>query len=351
MSLPDPLEPRLIDALQPVRQYVLATALHHLFESGLFDWLAGRDGGAEAELCAALDFIPERLRALLQYLANEGVVSRSDDQVRLTDRGRSFAEFRGWYTMLIGGYGATFLQLGGLLKRGAPPATRVADKVGIGSCMISHHDAIPLTRRLMASIARPVRRLLDLGCGNALYLVEFCKALPELEAWGVEPDRKGYEAASELVEREGLAHRIHLTCSSAQAFYDTERAFSPDVTVLGFVLHEILGQDGEAGVLRFLHQLTRRYPALHLIVIEVDQQLENPAAMRHGLALAYYNPYYLFHPFTQQRLETCGFWERLFAEAGLEILDRATVDRNVDSTGLEVGYLLRRSRSARESQS
>jgi 2-ketoarginine methyltransferase len=64
--------------------------------------------------------------------------------------------------------------------------------------------------------------------------------------------------------------------------------------------------------------------------------------MRHGLSLAYYNAYYLWHPFTNQRLETVAFWEELFAECQLKIVAREYTDPRVDSTGLEVGYLLRK---------
>src|SRR5262249_34962168 len=137
-----------------------------------------------------------RLAALLLFLQNEGMVEQRDGAFHLTARGRGHEEFRGWYTMLVGGYGETFLQMGERLLRGSPPATRDAARVGVGSCAISHYDAIPLTRSLMGKVTREgeATQLLDLGCGNALYLVEFCKAMPHVHAWGVEPSPDGYQA-------------------------------------------------------------------------------------------------------------------------------------------------------------
>jgi len=41
--------------------------------------------------------------------------------------------------------------------------------------------------------------------------------------------------------------------------------------------------------------------------------------MAHPLALAYYNPYYLIHKVTEQRLEKVAFWEALFDEAGVRV--------------------------------
>lgn len=337
------MENRLIEALQPIRQHVLATVVYHLFDSGLYDTLAQTDGQSLPELLDRHPFVEPRLLALLHYLNNEGLVAIRDHKYLLTERARSFSDFRGWYTMLIGGYGSTFLQLGDKLHRGSGSASRAADKVGIGSCAISHYDAIPLTRSLMAQIPGEVKRIVDLGCGNARYLVEFCRAVPALQAIGLEPDAAGYQAAVELVHGEGLTGRIRLIHGGARELFEAELPDPPDLTVLGFVLHEILGQDGEAAVIDFVRQLTRRFPNIHIIVIEVDQQSENPTIMRHGLSLAYYNPYYLFHPFTQQTLQPAAFWRALFARAGLAILAEQTVCPDVDSTGLEIGFLLRRS--------
>ena len=345
MTIPETVEARLVEALEPIRQYVLATSIYHMFESGVFDELSDPEGKRVEDLAGHLAFDERRLSTLLQFLVNEGLVCCADGRFGLTQKGRSYSDFRGWYTMMIGGYGSTFLQVGDKLKRGSGSASRVAKQVGIGSCGISHYDSIPLTRRLMAKIPGGVKSMLDLGCGNGLYLVEFCKAVPELEAWGAEPDSAGYEAAVALVEREQLAHRIHLSCAGAREFLQTAKEFTPDMTVLGFVLHEILGQDGEDGVLAFLGELTGRYPDIHLIVIEVDARMDDPGVMRHGLALAYYNAYYLLHPFTNQRLESRAFWTALFARAGLEILATDGVDPSVDSTGLELGFLLRRSKT------
>jgi 2-ketoarginine methyltransferase len=333
-------ETRLVDAIQPLRMFVTAAALTHLFDSGLYDELA-EPKGISSLVAAGRD--ETRVITLLRFLVNEGYVREGRATFCLTDKGKSLSEFRGWYTMLVGGYGTTFLQLGDALRAGSPPATRNAQLVGIGSCAISHYDAIPLTRRLMARTPVPCRRLLDLGCGNALYLVEFCRECPEIvEAWGVEPDERGYNAAVEHVRISGLEHRIKLHCAGALEFLDSSFDGTPDLTVLGFVLHEILGQAGEEAVVSFLNRLITRFPELHIIVIEVDDQLTNPRVMAGGLGLAYYNAYYLFHPFTSQRLASPAFWEGVFARAGLEIVAQDTTTPDIDSTGLEVGYLLRR---------
>jgi 2-ketoarginine methyltransferase len=96
---------------------------------------------------------------------------------------------------------------------------------------------------------------------------------------------------------------------------------------------------------RLMKEIFTCHPDSHWVVIEVDNRISDRGAMAHELARAYYNPYFLIHYLTEQRLETTGFWNDLFAEAGAEIVNRLTTEPRVDSTGFELGYLLRAARS------
>ncbi|NOK38483.1 methyltransferase domain-containing protein [Corallococcus exercitus] len=342
---PEPTEDRIIDAIQPIRAHALAVGIHHLFDTGLYASLEKADGATAAQLATAHGFDATRLAAFLKYLRNEGILRQDADLFRLTAKGRELHAFRGWYTMFIGGYAGTFMQLGEALKTGAAPATRDGRKVGIGANEISTTDTIPLASAMARRHLGTVRHVLDLGCGSGQYLVELCKAFPEARGWGVEPSRGGCDAAADNLRRHGLQDRVQLTCAPAQEFVKTPvSSFPADFGVVAFVLQEILGQGGDAAVEQFLRDTFERFPDLHLLALEVDYRLDDPALMHHGLGLAFYNPYYLLHPFTAQRLEPLAFWESLFTRCGLELVVKEPIDRRVDSTGLVVGFLLRRAR-------
>jgi 2-ketoarginine methyltransferase len=336
-------EQRLVDGIRPIAEHFLAGALHHLFDSGVFDALAARPAGrTPASLADELSLETERLAGLLRYLANEGVIAFDGDSARLTARGSGYGEFRAWYTMMIGGYTSTLAQMGSALRRGSAYCTREGRYVGLGSCEVSRYDGMPMTRELLTRAGAACVELLDLGCGNGLYLVEFCRLLPELRAWGVEPDPGGYREARELVEAAGLGDRVRLVNASATDFFaDPPDGCRPDLTVLAFVLHEILAQSGRPAVIGLLQGLVKAFPALNVVVIEVADGITDPAVMRHGLATNFWNPYYLIHYFTEQQLERKAFWDELFEEAGLTTAAFVTTDSTVDSTGLELGYLLR----------
>lgn len=336
-------EQRLIDGIRPMSEFFLAAALHQLFDTGLYDELEPREQGATARgLAETLEMDEWRLTGFLLYLANEGVVVREDERFRLTPRGRHFGELKPWYTMMIGGYATTLAQIGQTLPKGAPSAGRDGRYVGLGSCEISRFDGMPITRSLIAAGDVDCREILDLGCGNGLYLVEFCRALTGMTAWGVEPDRGGFEEACGLVEAEGMSERVRLTHSSATDFLGSPPAdCNPDLIVFGYVLHEILAQDGEDAVVDLLQSVVDRFPQINVVVIEVANEIDNPRAMRHGLATNFWNPYFLVHYFTRQRLEKQAFWDELFERAGLSVAATVSTDPRADSTGLELGYLLR----------
>lgn len=338
-------EQRLIEGIRPIAEHYLAAALHHVFASGVFDELARQAHAVSIEVVAgALGLDADRLRGLLLFLANEGVVSIEDDAVMLTAKGRLYGEFRGWYTMMIGGYATTVQQIGLALPRGSTLGwSRDGRCVGVGSCEVSRFDGMPITRTLLSRAGVSCREVLDLGCGNGLYLVEFCREMQGIQAWGAEPDRGAYEEGLCLVEQAGLVDRIRLQNASAAEFLaNPPAACNPDLIVFGFVLHEILAQDGEEGVVELLRAVVERFPQINIVVIEVASEMDNPAIMRHGLATNFWNPYFLIHYFTPQRLEKQAFWERIFEIAGLRVARLITTDPAVDSTGLELGYLLRR---------
>jgi 2-ketoarginine methyltransferase len=62
--------------------------------------------------------------------------------------------------------------------------------------------------------------------------------------------------------------------------------------------------------------------------------------MSSGLGLGYYNPYYLLHHLTKQRLENTSFWEMIFAETGYKLVAKDYPVPLYDPLQLKVGFLL-----------
>lgn len=334
-------EQRLVEAIQPIRGLALAQALYAIFDTGLYETLSAEPGLDSQALSDRHAMDATRLTALCHYLANEGYLT-PEDGWRLTAKGRDLAPFRPWYTLLVGGYAATFGQLATTLPAGAPWASRDGAKVGEGSCGISRLDVLPMIDRLLDQLPHREVTVVDLGCGDGTFLIDLLRHRPGLRGIGVEPDPVSSGIAAEQVVRQGLSERMTTHQGRAADVARLELPGGELCFLTAFVLQEMLEQQGEAAVAGLLRETMRAHPDAHWLVVEVDHRLDDPRTMAHGLGKAYYNPYFLLHALTEQRLERREFWERLFTEAGLDIVALDHPDDAVDSTGLELGYLLRR---------
>ena len=345
----DGFERDLVRALQPIRQGMLAQVLFQFLTTGWYESLTRGAGRTVAELADDLGLDAPRFRGLLRYLDNEGVVElRADDTVQLTDFGEQLGRFRPWYELLVGGYGLSFRNLAAVLKSDGPYAGREAAWVATGSCGISQFDALPMTRALLARIATTVRTVVDIGCGDGSYLLDLCAAVPAVRGIGFELDASTVDAGNASARARGLADRIAIRQGHRGTDVpDVDDLDGPICFITAFVLQELLEQSGRGAVVALLRDSFDRHPDAHWIVVEVDHRPDDPDVMGHPLGLAYYNPYYLLHVLTEQRLETVGFWTELFAEAGVRVLAEERPDPHIDSLGLKVGFLLGRQSEAR----
>lgn len=335
---------RLASAIDPIRQHFLAACIEHLFSSGVHARLAEQGEASVSRLSRDLDLDENRLTGLLLFLANEEVVAVRDGIVSLTQKGRELGEFRSWYRFLIGGYGGTVNEIGQALRAGAPACSRNGEAVGVGSCEIAEYDGLAMVHDLLERSQIVPSRLLDLGCGSGLYLFELLKELDGATAWGVEPDEGAFAAARRNLGSSGLGERVTLVNRGAREFLESPpEDCEPDFVVFGYVLQEILGQDGDDALVSVLTKLRQTYPTAHVGVIEVLDAIDSPEAMEHPVAKAFWNPYFLIHYFTDQRLESQRYWEDLFERTGYEIVAGVTTADSVDSSGIELGYVLRAS--------
>jgi 2-ketoarginine methyltransferase len=335
-------EHRLIENLQPIRQFFLAATLHHTLQAGVLDALADEPGADADGLADGLALDVRRLHAVLIYLQNEGYVV-DDEGWRLTGRGAAVREFAPWYQMLVGGYGGTFGQLGQVLRDGAVYASRDTSQVGAGSTGIGVTDTLPLALDLMDRASTAATTLIDLGCGDAAFLMEILARRPGLLGIGLDPHPGNIERAQRLCAERGLERRLRLVQGTADVVADLDLLDQGRgvAFLTAFVLQEMLEQQDEQAVLRLLSHAFDAAPAASWVVVEMDHQPTAPLLGAHGLARAFYNPYFLIHSITEQRLETRAWWAALFEKAGLDIAE-ATTDPRVDSTGLEIGFLLSR---------
>ncbi|WP_051450449.1 methyltransferase domain-containing protein [Actinospica robiniae] len=209
---------------------------------------------------------------------------------------------------------------------------------------MSRYDALPLVRRLLRELPGPVDTIVDLGCGDGTILLDLCGDGPS--GVGVDPHPPSIAAARRAAAESGL--EVSFAVDSAEGYLARGDGLPRGRTayLTAFSLQEVLEQQDRDAVVQLVHAAVHCAEDSHLVVIEVDHRPDDPSKMRHGLGTAYYNPYYLLHQVTEQRLETTGFWRRLFSDAGTRVEAWMTTDPRVDSTALEFGCLLSRATEA-----
>lgn len=330
----------LEDCLAYTRNFTGAIAIFQLLDLNIIDEISQKRMKS-TDLAQQLNLQPNMLEELLQYSINEGILIKdSSGYFSLSGFGQKIEKCRGWFEMLVGGYSETFMQMGSCLRKEKKYASRNGKYVGKGSCNISLYGALPLTKELMNLDESEEYLILDLGCGNGLYLQMFCEQIPNIRAIGVEPSVEGYLQAEKELANSELKNKIKLYNSSTIDFFKEYDGDAPDFIVFAFVLHEILEQSGYDELLKLLKDLRARFPASQLIVIEVEQQFFNTERMKTSIERDYYNPYFLIHTFTEQELKGLAFWRNLYDEAGYTIEKEQSINDIVDPSGLEVGFLL-----------
>ncbi len=280
---------------------------------------------------------PDLFAAVVKFLVVEEIAERSagSDSYQLTDFGKWIAGQPGWFNLLVGGYQNVFARLSEVLRDGPQAAERNSHRVGLGSYQISVHDAFPLAWALIEAVNGNATRFVDIGCGDGYFVREICTRLPHATAIGVEPSEL-FENAVRAVDRAGLADRIEIVHADGLSF---DIPPDTDFLLFAFVLQEILPQIGEDGLVAYFRKLRESGFGGAVLAIEVEYDPDDQVVLRTPIGRGYYNPYYLLHPLTNQRLMPIRRWKELFATAGYRLAAEETVDPCVDPSGLEVGLV------------
>lgn len=334
----------LTERLEPIRQSFLAQVILGLFESGIYAALEELPSSSSA-LARRLEMDEERLLAVLSYSRHEGLVEEDGDRFRITQRLRDYAPFLPWFQLLVGGYHETLVDLQTTVRNATAYGARDLKYVGRGSAGISRHDTLPAVLQLLTDLSIQLDCVVDIGCSDACYLVTLCEHGLVQRGIGVEANADSVAQAQSYISDHGLSHRIEVLNIDAQAYFETARP-APDCYIAAFVLQELLAQSGRPYVISLLRTMRHSNPHAHVLVIEVDFDAASRQLSR-GLGRAYYNPYFLVHSFTKQRLLPRVEWKKLFSEAGYDVLATAHPPVEVDPTRLGVCFMLGRAADAR----
>ncbi|SHF59454.1 SAM-dependent methyltransferase [Streptoalloteichus hindustanus] len=248
--------------------------------------------------------------ACLEYLRRHGLVDGEGQRYRLTEAGSSVYRDASYLVWLHGGYGRVLAQLPELLTGRAffgVDITRDGRWVADASALIGRIDFVPQAMEILADV--DFTRVLDLGCGNARFLLRVCQRFGAVGT-GVDISLEACERARREVEESDVDGRVTIRCQDAVDLDSIPGLATTDLVVTFALLHEILHQ-GLDVLVGFLTRLADALPTgARLLTLEVAPA--DPDAVHDGWA----PEFTLVHALMGQRLFTARQWTEALREGG-----------------------------------
>jgi hypothetical protein len=313
---------RFNEALHHVRGYAVCSCLWALLETGALDRLLESDGLAVESL--AVGGLDRRvLESILSYLDGLGLVRVEGGRANVLPKlRRLMAEPRGFFELTYA-YAPVFGRLRDLLGGQAKyprDVQRLGKYVGRGSGQLCRTLPYPVMADMMKR--HGARLALDLGCGDLALLSFACEAMPALRAVGIDIDGPTVAYAKEVLA--GSPYRERIDVRQADMFDLGALARDrPDVDAVTAVdtYHEYL-IEGEQKIVGLLADLRRQFPRALLYVGEFCKQPHEKLRRRPTAFLEHH----LYHDLTNQTIADAEAWRRMFAAAGLTVLEEKVFD-------------------------
>lgn len=261
------------------------------------------------------------LEASLRYLSRRGLVEQSGGAFRLSELGRAVARDRGYLVWAAGGYGEPLHHLDAFIlgrQRYGTDHPRDGKWVAGGAALLGRQDVVPHAMKLLEGIS--FQRALDLGCGNARFLLNVCNRFGCAGA-GIDLSPAACEEAVKAVRAAGLQDRVQVVEGDAFDVGRMPALADTQLVITFFLLHE-MSSVSRAALVDFLSRLSSRLPAgAHLLAAEVvPPEGEGETGQRFTPEFDY------VHAMMRQSLMSAADWRQVLKEGGFEVEELRDVD-------------------------
>lgn len=311
------------EALPYVRGYCTSAVLWALLKTGLLDEMAEKGALDVAEFAGCNRLNRHLIESMCEYLDGIKILKAADGKYGLDARGKRFLrEPRGLFDLLAG-YEQVLGNLVPMLrgeKEYGKDVFRFGDMIAKGSGELGRQLPFPVLQDMVRT--HGYRTVMDLGCGDAEFLVVLCDGSPDIRCFGFDKDEAAVEIAEHEIGKARMKDRISVFVGD---MFDLERAKKEWPKVEAFtavdVFHEYLfgGMEKIAGLLKALKEA---FPETRLLVAEFCKQPHEKLRKKPTAFLEHH----LLHSLTNQVILSAGEWERLFVEAGYAIVEKRIYD-------------------------
>jgi SAM-dependent methyltransferase len=301
--------------------YAAFNAMFAFTESKLYTDLVALDEKVlqASAAAAAHGYDAYQVTGLLRYLSLQGMfLEEPGDNFRLTPMGEAILSPAsiGWLRMIRGGYGDVFqaaLPLVEGTKRYGVDVVRNGYYVGAGSSQFTSAIRDDVGHNILERLG--TKCVADLGCGEAIFSINFCKRNPAHRALAVDVDDGSIKAARAAIAREGLSDRIKVVqadCFDASAL---AKSCQEADTFFTFAMEHELLRDGEEAVVKHVEAMAGAFPGKRFVIGEAINKI-TPAS---GLL-------YWFHILSLQGMpRDIDFWKGLLGRLSKGALEEVFI--------------------------
>lgn len=300
-----------------IQGFYLVPILAAFGDAGFLDrWLAGdavMPEGAVAAACA-------------RYLCAKGLLELGSNGFAATEAGR--VVFQTYPTAMLHFAYESFIAALPMLLENAEVSTRSRELRRDMRLCAKASGLIEAKTGTLARVAASVDLerygvVADLGCGDASFLIEICRAQDSVRCVGIDRSEEALDAARVRVKEAGVYDRVelvHLDLIKTEAVLAALVKHDVRLVCASFVLHELAGVDDEP--LRMLLRGAReRIPRAMFAITEL-YRLSSEELSTYGDR--HFTEFTLLHDLSGQRLLSRQDWQGLAFDAGYHTVDRIT---------------------------
>ena len=311
------------EALPYVRGYCTSAVLWSLLKTGFLDELKKNGPVDLKEFAERHDLNHYLLESICEYLDGIKVLRQENGKYGLDARGERFMmEPRGLFD-LMAGYEEVLYNLLPMLrneKAYGKDVFRLGDMVAKGSGELGRQLPFPVLQDMIKG--HGYSSVMDMGCGDAEFLLILCEDDPNIECHGFDYDKKAIGVADEEIQKADMDSRVSVFEGD---MFDLERGKETWPKVDAFtavdVFHEYLFE-GTEKIAALLRKMKETFPDTQLLVAEFCKQPHEKLRKRPTAFLEHH----LLHNLTNQRILTAEEWEKLFGETGYTIDEKRIFD-------------------------
>ncbi len=304
------------------RNFIICQCLIALGKSGVLDEMISEGLVDIREFSDSKNLDYQTLKTICDYLYVIGVTNKQNQKYSLTGYGHDLCTVSRGVFNFIHAYSPIFENLDAILmkqKKYGVDFDRRGEFVGRASAELAELFPFPISRGILKKYG--FKTILDLGSGSGDFLIGFCKS-SDIKAYGVDLSPEAVAYANLKAREQKVADRVMFKVGDITK-PDTFKDIDPkiDLVTSMFVLHEFLSMSEEM-VINIFNSIKQAYPGRHILICELTKcSLEylkaNPSAVAE---------HHAFHALSQQGLADADRWRRIFAKAGLQVVEEERLD-------------------------